>query len=347
MVRMFNDIMKGVDTGGEQYISTESCSDPTKMMSTILRSVTDSMTSSVSSSASTIKAVERTDIIIDKSTPNFDLIRMEKCNKFTMNKFLSIEELMSADEDRPAVLAVPVVTDMKVAPRPFDRGSVRAAHKAREYNADGITFRDLIHKINLSQKREHLTRQAYEENAIANQVAAICFAEEFERVKPSGAATIEFAEVFLLQYLEKTGVPYCAVETELKGVWLKYNNNSGMVRRSTYDSGDQEHDIIQCFSHWTFERSGGRMLVSIFIFFTEFHYLTILVSSFSKYTLLYRTITRLSTVRELSMRLPTLTYSPIQPFTVETTQDLVAQISVTRVLKSSSRPTSVTSTVDR
>jgi len=150
---------------------------------------------------------------------------------------------------------------MKVAPRPFDRGSVRAAHKAREYNADGITFRDLIHKINLSQKREHLTRQAYEENAIANQVAAICFAEEFERVKPSGAATIEFAEVFLLQYLEKTGVPYCAVETELKGVWLKYNNNSGMVRRSTYDSGDQEHDIIQCFSHWTFERSGGRMLV--------------------------------------------------------------------------------------
>jgi len=212
----------------------------------------ESLPCSVSGSASTTRAVDTDHIILDSNTPEYSCITTEKCNKFKMSKFLSIEEAVDAPDNRFAVLTVPTIVDMKVASHPFDKGSNRAVYKAREYFEDG-DFLDLVHKVYLSPIPKHLTRRAYEKSAILNQETAICFAENFAGVKPSSSADIRFTEVFLIEYLCRPNQPFCAGETELKGEWVKYNNNAGMVMKN--------HEIIQCFSHWTYQRSGGRMMV--------------------------------------------------------------------------------------
>merc|ERR1712216_1033244 len=97
----------------------------------------ESLPCSVSGSASTTRAVDTDHIILDSNTPEYSCITTEKCNKFKMSKFLSIEEAVDAPDNRFAVLTVPTIVDMKVASHPFDKGSNRAVYKAREYFEDG------------------------------------------------------------------------------------------------------------------------------------------------------------------------------------------------------------------
>jgi len=235
------------------------------MMEGVYTSITSSMSDSTSTSFSTTTAIDRPDILIDRERPEWEDIELEVCHKYTMRTFGSIEEMMETSQNISAVFYVPQETSMKVAKHPFAKGSMRAAYWGLEYDSPDGSCRKVVHKVNLNTKERHQTRDFYEKSAISNQVAATCFAEEFMRVKPSEAPSIEFAEVFLLQYLtrypESGPAPYCAVELELGGTWDKFNSNAGMVRRSRFDAEEQEHDIIQCFSHWTYQRSGGRMMV--------------------------------------------------------------------------------------
>jgi len=61
-----------------------------------------------------------------------------------------------------------------------------------------------------------------------------------------------------LNYLELPDKPFCTQEQVLAGTWVKYNNNSGMVMR---EEGTPNHDVIQAFSHWTYEFTRANIMI--------------------------------------------------------------------------------------
>ena len=78
-------------------------------------------------------------------------------------------------------------------------------------------------------------------------------------MKPLAYASVEFADVCLLQYLERDETPYCIQQGAVEGVWEKYNSNHGSVAPNPTPEGT-DHDVIQAFSHWTHNVTDGHMV---------------------------------------------------------------------------------------
>lgn len=253
MIRIFNEI------AGDKFVKTVDCSEASKMMTGVARTVTDSMSSSVSVSSNT-DAVDRPDIILDATEPVFKNIRSEKVNKFEMRGG-TIEDILESKNDLLSVQPVPALVDMQVAPLPFAKGACRVAYRSQEATFVGPSKRsskvNCIHKVFISRDSKKLTRENYEMSSISAHRAATCLADGFNRVKPAGSPSIRFAAVALLQYLERPGQPFATQEPELSGEWEKFNNNAGMVNRTT----DTDHAIVQTFSHWTHSRTDKELMV--------------------------------------------------------------------------------------
>jgi hypothetical protein len=84
------------------------------------------------------------------------------------------------------------------------------------------------------------------------QQDAKLWGERFDALKPPKA--VDFLQAFLLELPDREGCPMFACERAIQGEYLKHNNNSGYVephRRAT----------PQAFSHFTFQASGGRLII--------------------------------------------------------------------------------------
>ena len=84
------------------------------------------------------------------------------------------------------------------------------------------------------------------------QQDAKLWGERFDALKPPKA--VDFLQAFLLELPDREGCPLFACERAIQGEYLKHNNNSGYVephRRAT----------PQAFSHFTFQASGGRLII--------------------------------------------------------------------------------------
>jgi len=246
MISVFNAKM------GKPFVTVVSCQDASTMMGTVSKTISETYSASVSSSASSTEKIDTSHIILSTAEPKWSELNLEAINKFRMKQFTKVADLLALLDDSACVEPIPEVTRVKVGKLPFAKGSLRAAYKVQE------GARSFIHKLSMHTKASHLTRESYVSSSVSTHCAAVCVAQEFNRVKPAGTPSIEFLIVDLVQYLERPGTPFCTQEQVLPvDEWHKYNNNSGMVLRKE----GVEHGIVQTFSHWSYTHSGGELMI--------------------------------------------------------------------------------------
>jgi len=144
---------------------------------------------------------------------------------------------------------------IKIAPNPFAKGSLRFAFYG-QFSNDDSSFVDVVFKEFVSSDPKANTLTVYREHleiqAIAQFLAELFNTEQqrlFRNFIP-----IVYADADLVQQIENPSKIY-QVERRMHQKWRKWNNNSGGVSLSEYST------ILQAFSHWTYHITSGRLMV--------------------------------------------------------------------------------------
>lgn len=155
------------------------------------------------------------------------------------------------------------VTEVCRRTRPYMRGGMRLVYGFRD---EDVLFKDesswMVAKCSRYLDESLNSRSAVEVHAKSTAVARH-FASLFnERLRAEvQSPTLFFVPCFLYESTGplKNGEPRCfSAERYLPGVFLKYNSNNGYVA----DVQLRHHEIVQSFLHFTFQASGGHLLVS-------------------------------------------------------------------------------------
>eukprot|EP00604_Paraphysomonas_vestita_P003752 CAMPEP_0174824148 /NCGR_PEP_ID=MMETSP1107-20130205/31105_1 /TAXON_ID=36770 /ORGANISM="Paraphysomonas vestita, Strain GFlagA" /LENGTH=241 /DNA_ID=CAMNT_0016049879 /DNA_START=1007 /DNA_END=1729 /DNA_ORIENTATION=+ len=241
MIEIFNQVAE--ENSKPSYIQTFDARDSSNMMELIAASVSISIYKSLSSSATTDKNENIKEIVIDRFEPLWPTIGHESVLIYSLNlNNTNLSEL--ANENPIYLVPEPIVDKVKVGKNPFNQGNVRAVFKAKSSNDT-----DIVHKIQSKIQTEDLVRQTIESKYIAPYWAATILAINFEAIRPAEFPSIRYVPISLVQYLERSGTPYCSQEPFIQGHFEKFNNNTGIVLPNPSPRGTN-HDIIQAFSHW-------------------------------------------------------------------------------------------------
>lgn len=145
---------------------------------------------------------------------------------------------------------------MKIAPHPFAQGSLRYASYGQFSLDDPTTFIDVVYKELASVDTRKSLFAVYLEH-LEIQAIAQYLAEQFNLEQQRffrHAVPIIYADANLVQRKDNPSVIY-QVERRMHQEWRKWNNNSGGVSLHDYST------ILQAFSHWTYEKTAGRLMV--------------------------------------------------------------------------------------
>ncbi|KAM0259870.1 hypothetical protein ACHAQJ_003115 [Trichoderma viride] len=146
-------------------------------------------------------------------------------------------------------------TDLTIHKRdqPFAQGAIRVAAYAR---TAASTNRLVVKSLKRNGKE-----MAHLADDMRCQALCKAFAFEFNALVGE-ERSIDFIVVTCLRPKSGTaaGVKYMSLEPLIEGTYVKYNSNAGWVNEDNSD--DPIYQAAQTFSHFTFERSRGRFLVS-------------------------------------------------------------------------------------
>ncbi|KAK5993959.1 Alpha-protein kinase vwkA [Cladobotryum mycophilum] len=160
-------------------------------------------------------------------------------------------EMMMAHDDNIKLSTTDLTIHKRV--RPFAQGAMRVAAYARtaastnrlvvkSFKKNGKTMADLADDMRCQALCKAF---ALEFNALAGEEYSIDFIVVTCLRPKSGMAT---------------GVKCMSLEPFIEGTYVKYNSNAGWINEDSSD--DPIYQAAQTFSHFTFERSRGRFLVS-------------------------------------------------------------------------------------
>jgi len=147
--------------------------------------------------------------------------------------------------------ALEVVTSQKtvrISPSPFGKGRMRLAFAMVVLLPDGRT-RQFVAKQHIKRRDRDQERQLHYSDIVTQEVArsfAAAFTAESKK-------KLQFLKVGLMQLEDGDGEWYY-VEPYMSGDYTKYTNNT------SYASQDSE--LAQAFSHFTWHKSGGRLMVT-------------------------------------------------------------------------------------
>ena len=144
---------------------------------------------------------------------------------------------------------------MKVAPNPFAKGSLRFAFYGK-FCSDEFSLVDVVFKEFISADPRANTLTVYKQH-LEIQVIAQFLAGEFNDAQSRAfrqTIPIVFADADLVQQKTDKSKIY-QVERRLHQEWRKWNNNSGGISMSAYST------VLQAFSHWTHHITAGRLMV--------------------------------------------------------------------------------------
>ena len=268
MIREFNKAV------GSEYIKSVNI-DANTLMKTVTSSVSATIKASISgtttltsSSGTTTGGIsDAAEVRLSKDEPSWDTLGDSNVSLFKMRYPASIDALVAADGDLDVVEDYPAPAIFKIATNPFDKGSQRAAYKAREYKdfpriVNPANYDSSVIKTSLSRSTDCSSRDFYEKN-LAAQRCAIMFANEFSKLaKAKGIPTVRYVDATIGQIMNAPGRPYFFREGLVAGEFEKYNSNVGYVEEIPSMKGKVDHSAVQAFSHWTYERSGHEMLVN-------------------------------------------------------------------------------------
>jgi hypothetical protein len=144
---------------------------------------------------------------------------------------------------------------IKIAPNPFAKGSIRFAFYG-QFSSDDSPFVEVVFKELASANPKANTFIVYREH-LEIQAIAQFLAEQFNAEQQRlfrNSIPIVYADAHLVQQKANPSKIY-QVERRMHQEWRKWNNNSGGVSLSEYST------ILQAFSHWTYHITSGRLMV--------------------------------------------------------------------------------------
>ncbi|XP_022095508.1 eukaryotic elongation factor 2 kinase-like isoform X2 [Acanthaster planci] len=144
---------------------------------------------------------------------------------------------------------------VKVGKEAFARGAMRECFRLKKLsNFTRQRRHDWKHAGNFVAKRymETVDREIYFQD-VRLQMDAKIWGEEFSRHNPP--KKVDIVQMCVLEFKNRPGCPLFHLENFIEGNYIKYNSNSGYV------SDEKLRLTPQAFSHFTFERSGHKLIV--------------------------------------------------------------------------------------
>ncbi|CAH8682437.1 unnamed protein product [Schistosoma rodhaini] len=145
------------------------------------------------------------------------------------------------------------IVHVKIENSPFNRGAMRECFRAKKLS-NFSHCSDWSHASNHVAKRyiEKVENHVYFDD-VRLQMDAKLWGEEYSR-QPSAPKKVDISQMCVLEFINRPEKPLYHLEHFIEGTYRKYNSNSGFV-------DDLSRNTPQAFSHFTFERSGHRLIV--------------------------------------------------------------------------------------
>ncbi|KAK7111759.1 eukaryotic elongation factor 2 kinase-like isoform X2 [Littorina saxatilis] len=142
---------------------------------------------------------------------------------------------------------------VKMEPKAFTNGAMRQCYRLKKHTT--FFAQDWKHAPNYIAKQymENVDRQVYFED-VKLQMDAKLWGEEYNRHNPP--KKVDIFQMYVLEFKNREGSPLYHLEHYIEGDYIKYNSNSGFV-----EVKDKCRLTPQAFSHFTFERSGHKLIV--------------------------------------------------------------------------------------
>ncbi|CAH8597090.1 unnamed protein product [Schistosoma turkestanicum] len=145
------------------------------------------------------------------------------------------------------------IVRIKIENTPFNRGAMRECFRAKKLS-------NFSHCSEWSHASNHVAKRYIDKvdahvyfDDVRLQMDAKLWGEEFSR-QPSVPKKVDIAQMCVLEFIDRPEKPLYHLEHFIEGTYRKYNSNSGFV-------DDLSRNTPQAFSHFTFERSGHRLIV--------------------------------------------------------------------------------------
>ncbi|XP_072039957.1 eukaryotic elongation factor 2 kinase-like [Amphiura filiformis] len=165
-----------------------------------------------------------------------------KTERATRHRYHSTKQTWVIDE-----------VNIKMATEAFAHGAMRECFRLKK-KSNFAKSRDWKHAGNFVAKSymETVDRQVYFQD-VRLQMDAKIWGEEYSRHNPP--KKVDICQMCVLEMKDRPGKPLFHLENFIEGEYTKYNSNSGFVRDEAL------RQTPQSFSHFTFERSGHKLIV--------------------------------------------------------------------------------------
>jgi hypothetical protein len=184
----------------------------------------------------------------------------ESCKIIILKPFFSrkVNPLIDLLADGPEIDEFPAIAT--VTRLPVDSGELRYAYKVMiRKNCDS----ELVHRI--CKESKFVNNEFNSCKAMINQaqiqLVAKFLAIEFNtlvKTKQIRAKEIEYLPVNVLHFCDRIANKFMCIEDFIEGYFFKFSNNVNFVDRELL----VEHSLLQAFSHFTYQYSGKRVIVT-------------------------------------------------------------------------------------
>jgi len=143
---------------------------------------------------------------------------------------------------------------VKIEKKPFGKGAFRSCFRMKKLSSwipgGWEQASDYVAKTYTKTADPEVNRRLVFTDVKVQMIAKL-YAEYYNQNRPP--KPIDMMQVFVLELVDRPSKPAFCVERYLEGKYVKYNSNVGFC--------DDTRNTPHAFSHFTFERSGGKLII--------------------------------------------------------------------------------------
>lgn len=247
MVKAFNASLQA-QSSKMNSIKQFDASDPASLLEGVFRSVTCSITTTLDALVSGGARRPR-DYTIDERVPDWDTLKPQRA--------MITPPPPVGQAAKREIPHQPL--NVKIAAQPFAEGSQKVVYHAYdEDNKEHIVLkRSKWTDTRSNSNKRHI------ETAQVHAIAAN-FAAAFNQKRPSCACEIQFVQVGVMIIPDGSKSPICTYEPYMdlsSSDYTKFNSNFAYIHSTREDDDPIYNDTCQAFSHYTWVRSGNKLVI--------------------------------------------------------------------------------------
>ena len=242
MISIFKEVALKV-SGGKFLIPTICATNPDSVEQLIFESLEHSMTVTIH----TLTGTPYEPIEIDPNEPDWE-------NEKDLCAMITPTVDSNLTENQIAACTPSIAITIKMGTKPFAHGNCRQVYH-------GLITSSMVHivlKENIARGKRNRYLKRYLEDYHVH-LTAMVYAHMFNVDKPKDIPPICFVTPALLGFKKdatRKEMKWFFVEPYIAGKYEKFNSNVGYVAKASYIN-----DAMQAFSHFTWKKSGHRILV--------------------------------------------------------------------------------------